>query len=292
MTVRAGLSNGMSGDASTSPGSRPASGRSDPRRGVLPPLPRTWPVLAVDVWWLIGLNAILIAAMWVRHGGLDHLDTVGGALTAIGQLTGLYAAALALLQLILMSRSPWLDQLFGMDRLAWAHRWLGFATVWLIVVHGIFTITGYALGDNTKVLNEAWTIITTYDWVLPATIGGGLFIAVGISSMAAARRNLSYEAWFLLHLLAYVAIALGFLHQLLVGSDFMHDPLARIYWIGLYVAAAGLILLFRIGQPVGLNLRHWFVVSRVVPEGPGLVSVYVTGRDLERLPVRSGQYFN
>ncbi|HET9681819.1 MAG TPA: ferredoxin reductase family protein [Candidatus Limnocylindrales bacterium] len=262
------------------------------RRAVLPPLPRIWPVKSIDIGWVLGLNGLLIAAMWVRHGGLDELNSLGGQLTAVGQLTGLYAAYLALVQLVLMSRSPWLDQLFGMDRLAWAHRWLGFATVWLLVAHGIFTITGYALGDNASVLAEAWTIVTTYDWVLPATIGGLLSVAVGISSMAAARRRMSYETWFVLHLLTYAAIALGFLHQLLVGSDFMHDPLARIYWSGLYVLAAGLILAFRIGQPIVLNLRHRLVVGRVVREGPGLVSVYVTGRDLHRLPVRSGQYFN
>ena len=55
--------------------------------------------------------------MWVRHDGLDQLSTLGGQLTAIGQLTGLFAAYLALIQLVLMSRSPWLDQIFGMDGL-------------------------------------------------------------------------------------------------------------------------------------------------------------------------------
>lgn len=262
------------------------------RRASLPPLPRVWPVRSIDVGWVLGLNGLLITAMWVRHGGLDQLGTVGGVLTAVGQLSGLFAAYLALVQLVLMSRSPWLDQLFGMDRLAWAHRWLGFATIWLVVGHGIFTVTGYALGDRATVLAEAWTIITTYAWVLPATIGSVLFVAVGISSMAAARRRMSYETWFVLHLLTYLAIALGFLHQLLVGSDFMHDPLARVYWSALYVLAAGLVLGFRIGQPILLNLRHRLVVGRIVREGPGLTSVYVTGRDLDRLPVRSGQYFN
>ena len=36
-----------------------------------------------------------------------------------------------LIALVLMSRSPWLDQLFGIHGLASAHRWLGFACVWL-----------------------------------------------------------------------------------------------------------------------------------------------------------------
>lgn len=282
------------GSRPTAPVGRPRTPGStrDSQRVALPPLPRVWPVIKVDVWWLVVLNAVLIAAMWLRHGGLDTVNSPGGALTAAGQITGLYAAFLALLQLVLMSRSPWLEQLFGMDRLAWAHRWLGFATVWLIVGHGIFTTIGYAIGDRTSVVAEAWKLVTTYEWVLPATIGGVLFIAVGVTSVAGARRRLSYEAWFVLHLLAYVAIALGFLHQLVVGGDFMRDPVARIYWSALYVVAAGLILLFRVGQPIVLNLRHRLVVARVVREGPGLTSVYVTGRDLDRLPVRSGQFFN
>lgn len=268
-----------------------AIGPATQRRQIRVPLPRTWPVLSIDVVWILGLNAAVILAMWVRHGGLDDLAAPGAILTAIGQLAGLYAAYLALIQLVLMSRSPWLDQVFGMDRLAWAHRWLGFATVWLIVAHGIFIVLGYAAGDARSILDEAWTLVTTYEWVLPATIGGVLFILVGISSVRAARRSLSYEAWFLLHLLAYLAIALGFLHQLFVGADFMHDWLARAYWIALFVLAFALIVAFRFGAPIVLNIRHRFRVARVVREGPGLTSIYISGRDLHALPVRSGQYF-
>ena len=53
-----------------------------------------------------------------------------------------------------MGRSPWLDEAFGMDRLAWAHRWLGFATVWLIAGHGVLTTIGYALGDGAGVVER------------------------------------------------------------------------------------------------------------------------------------------
>ena len=277
--------------APDSAGRGPGSGPPRAASGKVPPLPRVWPVLAVDIAWALLLNGAVIGAMWLRHGGLEQLSTPGGLLTAIGQLTGLYAAYLCLMQLVLMSRSPWLDQVFGMDRLSWAHRWLGFASIWLIAAHGVFTIVGYAFGDRLPILDEAWRILTTFAWVWPATIGSILFIAIGVSSVRAARRRLSYERWYLLHLLAYVAIALGFLHQLLVGSDFMDDPLARIYWIGLYALATGLVLLFRLGQPAMVNLRHRLSVARVVNEGPGVTSIYVTGRDLDRLPVRSGQYF-
>ena len=131
-----------------------------------------------------------------------------------------------------MSRSPWLDQVFGMDRLAAAHRWIGFATVWLLLGHGVFTTIGYAaIGDRSNPVAEFLTLITTYPYVLMATVSGGLFAAVAISSIRKARRALSYETWYGIHLYAYLAIALGFLHQLFVGTDFIHDPVAVAYWI-------------------------------------------------------------
>ena len=270
----------------------------DPRMASVPgarprpvPLPRTWGVRPSDVIVLLVANGLLIVAMWVRHGGLEQLGSPAGMLTALGQLTALLGTYLALIQLVLMGRSPWLDEAFGMDRLAWAHRWLGFATVWLIGGHAILTTFGYALGDGTNVVTEAATLLGTYPYVLWGLAGLALFILVGVTSMRAARHRLSYETWFGLHLYAYLAIALALLHQLFTGADFAHDQLASIYWISLYVATAALVLVFRVWQPAFTSWRHQLRVSSVVPEGRGVVSIYLAGRDLDRLRVRSGQYF-
>ena len=261
-------------------------------RGPRPvPLPRTWSIGAFETLVVLFANGAIILAMWVRHGGLEQLSTLGGQLTAVGQLTGLYGTYFALIQLVLMSRSPWLDQVFGMDGLAVAHRWLGFATVWLLLGHGVFITTGYALGDGSNVVVEFWTLITTYPYVLMALVSSVLFAAVAISSIKAARRKLSYETWYGIHLYAYLAIALGFLHQLFVGADFIHDPVAVAYWVSLYLVTVALILVFRVGQPVWSSLRHRLRVSHVVTEAPGVISIYMTGRDLDQLAVRSGQYF-
>jgi predicted ferric reductase len=260
-------------------------------RPVSVPLPRIWGVRPRDVVALLVANGLLIILMWVRHGGLDQLATPGGPFTAAGQLTALLGTYLALIQLVLMGRSPWLDEAFGMDRLAWAHRWLGFATIWLIGAHGVLITIGYALGDGQTVVGEAISLLTTFPYVLWATVGFGLFVLVGITSLRAARRRLAYETWFYLHLYAYLAIALAFLHQLFVGADFIHDQLAAIYWIALYLISVTLVLVFRFGQPLALTIRHRPRVGAVVAEAPGVVSVYVVGRDLERLAVRSGQYF-
>ncbi len=252
--------------------------------------PRTWSLRATDVVALLVGNGVLIAAMWVRHGGSSGLDTAAGFLTAVGQLTALFGTYLVLIELVLMSRSPWLEQSFGMDRLAAAHRWVGFGCVWLLGIHAVTTTIGYGLGDGQTVVGEAWTLVTTYPFVLWAVAGFALFVAVAISSMRAARRRLSYETWHGIHLYAYLAVALTFAHQLVVGADFTDDPMARLYWIGMYLLTVAAILVFRFGQPIRTSLRHRLRVANVVREGPGVVSIYLTGRDLDRLAIRSGQY--
>ena len=255
------------------------------------PLPRTWGVRSRDVVALLAANGVFIFLMWVRHGAPGEFSSPGGAITALGQLAALEGAYLALVGLVLMGRSPWLDEAFGMDRLAWAHRWLGFATIWLIGGHIALTVTGYAIGDGQGVIAELVTLVWTYPFVLWALVGFLVFVMLGVTSVRASRRRLSYESWYFLHLYAYLAIGLAFLHQLFAGADFIHDQLAAIYWISLYVVAVALVLVFRVGQPLLTSLRHRLRVSAVVPEAPGVASIYLAGRDLDRLPVRSGQYF-
>jgi ferredoxin-NADP reductase len=51
------------------------------------------------------------------------------------------------------------------------------------------------------------------------------------------------------------------------------------------------LLAFRVVLPVVRSRRHRLVVSEVVAESPSVTSVVVTGRDLDRLPVRAGQFF-
>jgi predicted ferric reductase len=239
----------------------------------------------------MSFNLVMIAGMWLRHGGADTLASPGALLTALGQLTALFGTYGALIQLVLMSRSPWMEQLFGLDRLAHWHRWLGFSVTTLICGHVILSTAGYALGDGSSFAGETWKLLTTFPYVLMATVATGLLVMVAVSSLRAARRRLKYETWHFIHLYAYLAIILSFGHVLAVGTDFSNDQLARVYWVALYAVVGALILLFRLGHPVLLDRRHRLRVSRVVPEAPGVASIYVTGTDLRNLRARAGQFF-
>ena len=253
--------------------------------------PRKWGLRPLDVGWAVGANTVLIVGMWVRHGGADGLTSATAQLTAAGQLTALLGTYAALVQIVLMTRSPWLEQLYGMDRLAHWHRWLGFSCTIAISAHVVFTTAGYALGDGRSFAAETWTLIATFPYVLMATVGTVFLIMVAVTSLRLARRRLRYETWHFIHLSAYLAIALSFGHVLAVGTDFSKDPVARGYWIALYALVVALILVFRVGHPVGLAIRHRLRVAEVVAEAPGVASVYVIGRNLDQLRARAGQYF-
>jgi hypothetical protein len=64
------------------------------------PVPRLWPLRPADLLGLFAGAGLLVVGMWVRHGGLDQLSTLAGALTAAGQLTALVGTYLALVQLL------------------------------------------------------------------------------------------------------------------------------------------------------------------------------------------------
>ncbi len=255
------------------------------------PVPRVWPVTANDFYAILGGIALLIFGMWIRHGGLNELGTAAGIFTAAGEITALYGTYLVLLQLILMSRSPWLDQIFGQDRITDAHRWVGFFAIWLLVAHAALTTVGYSLAASSSVVDQFISLLLTYPYVLWSAVSLGLFIFIAFSSVRAVRRKASYETWYAIHLYTYLAIALGFLHQLAVGVDFTTDQVASLFWIGLYVIAFGTLAVFRFGQPIAISWRHRFSVANVVQEGPGVASLYIAGRDLDQLPVRAGQWF-
>jgi len=254
-------------------------------------VPRRWGLLPRDAALIVLGNAVLIVAMWARHGQFPNLTHPAAVLTGAGQIAALLGTYSALVQVVLMSRSPWLDDLFGIDRLAAWHRWLGFSTLYLLSAHVVLTTAGYAMTDGRSFLAQTWVFLTTYPHMLMTYVGFGLFILVAVTSVRAARRHVSHQAWHFIHLSVYLAIALTFAHQLAVGTDFVNDPVAVGYWVALYAMAAALVITFRLVIPARMALRHRLRVQRLVAESPDVLSIYITGRDLVELPMRAGQFF-
>ncbi|WHT20810.1 ferredoxin reductase family protein [Crossiella sp. CA-258035] len=237
------------------------------------------------LYLLLAANAAVVAVLFASAGFGDN------ALVLIGRLAGLYAALIMAFQLLLVARLPWLDRRIGMDRLTSWHRWTGFGLLWTLLAHAVFITYGYAQGENLPLLTQFAELATTVDGVLRAVVALLLIIMVGAVSVRAARRRLAYETWHFIHLYTYLAVVLAFGHQIAAGRTFAGSAFARGYWWTLWGVALGTVVLGRLLLPLWRNLRHQFRVTAVVPESDNVVSVYLTGRDLHRLPARAGQFF-
>jgi ferredoxin-NADP reductase len=110
-------------------------------------------------------------------------------------------------------------------------------------------------------------------------------------SMRAARRRMSYETWYYAHLYTYLAIALAFSHQFADGGTFAESFQARVAWSALYAVVGALLLWYRVITPLRSAARHRFTVQSVRPEAPGIVSVFISGRNFDRLRAEPGQFF-
>jgi predicted ferric reductase len=192
---------------------------------------------------------------------------------------------------VLVARLPWLERSAGQNQLIRWHRKVASWAISLICAHVIFITLGYAQAVHAPLLHEIWVLLTSYRDILAAAAGFGLLLLAGITSYRHVRRRLKYETWWVVHLYLYLALALAFAHQIVTGVDFIGHPLTRALWIVVWAATAGLVLVFRVGQPIVLSLRHWLEVVEVRDEAPGVVSVICRGRKLDKLAVSGGQFF-
>ncbi|MGW1027997.1 ferredoxin reductase family protein [Streptomyces sp. NPDC002577] len=243
-------------------------------------------VARTGLYAVLAANAATVAVFFVQAGFAGS-----NALILLGRLAGLYGALLMAFQLLLVARLPWLDRRIGMDRLTSWHRRVGFGLLWTLVTHAVFITFGYAQASSLGPVDEFVELATTIEGVLRAIVALVLIMLVGAVSARFARRRLAYETWHFIHLYTYVAVLLAFTHQVAVGTTFTTSPAATAYWWGLWGVALGSVFLGRVALPLWRNLRHQLRVSAVVPESDNVVSIYITGRDLDQLPARAGQFF-
>jgi ferredoxin-NADP reductase/DMSO/TMAO reductase YedYZ heme-binding membrane subunit len=215
----------------------------------------------------------------------------GGPASALGMVTALVGTYLCLMMLLLVSRVPWIEREVGHDRLVLLHRRTAPYALVLIGIHVLATSMGLAQAGESSLLGAFWSTVTTTQWMVPATVAFVLMVALGVASYRRVRSRMAYETWWVAHLYFYLAVALAFGHQIAVGSMFVEHPEQRWFWIGLYVAVGGLLLGSRVVLPALRSARHDLRVAAVVPETTDTVSVYLTGRDLDLLGARGGQFF-
>ncbi len=234
-----------------------------------------------------GAEVIFLWWLQTPAARLEHLadEYIMGA-----QLTGLLGAYLLLIEVALMARIPWLERRIG-SWLATLHRGLGAYLILLLAAHMALVIVGYSMSLQAPPSEVVKSIFRTYPYVLMATAGFGLLVAIGVSSMKHLRQRLGYDRWHTVHLVAYPAAVMAFFHQISLGAQFTRNQYAKDTWIAVHVVVAAAILLYRVVIPVNRTLKYRLRVVGVVVESPDTVSIYVGGTNLERLGAQAGQYF-
>lgn len=210
-------------------------------------------------------------------------------MSVVAHVTGMLAGYGVLVLVALMSRWPALERGLGSDRLARWHAKTGRIVLGLVLIHAYAAIKSWA--DSLHVsIGQALRDVLGMPYLIAATVGTVFLVAIAVVSARVARRRLSYERWYGIHLIAYLAIALSFLHQL-AGPDLTGHLFIQVVWALLYTHTFGLVLRFRIGAPLRAASRHRLRVIDVISEAPGVSSVILEGRHLDELQAESGHFF-
>ncbi len=293
-------------------------------------------VVSALLWLFVVGNGVGVVYIWGAGGGDGlgyHWHSFGQVLLGMGRITALLAGYLALVEVVLLARLPFLERLVGFDRLTFWHRWNGHAVLDLALAHVVFTVWGVAKQDGKNPFQEYWNWLTLpqpstnsigsggavvghlslkpgslsikpgglsitnatttspYPGIITATVGTALLVAVVVTSLVVVRRKLSYEWWYAIHFTAYAGIALAWFHMIPDGNELVIDHIAADYWRSLYALALALVLYYRLLRPIVRAVRFDLRVSEVIEEGPGVVSLRIAGRGLDRLGAQAGQFF-
>lgn len=258
-------------------------------RGRPAPPPRPGLVQAALTAAGVGLGVTTALAITPETG--SQLTAPGGPATFAGSLTGLVGTYLALLMVLLVSRIPFVERVLGQDGLLRWHRRLAPWPISLLVAHAVFITVGYAQAARTGLWHQVGTLLSQYPDMLTASAGLALMCLAGTISIRAIRRRMRRETWWAVHLSMYLALAISFTHVIVLGPAFVGHPLTQAVWSAAWLGTAGMVLAHRVGLPAVRSLRHGLRVVEVRPEGPGVVSVICSGRQLDRLAISGGQFF-
>lgn len=236
---------------------------------------------------LVTLAAIMIG-WWGTNA--PNLNTYGDRLVAIGRLFGLLAAWSVIIQIVLMSRVPFIERNFDLQDNIQLHTYNGYALLATISGHVIFLTLGYALPMHITLWDQTIIFNTQYEDVLLATIGTVVFFVASFLSLNRLRAKMRYEVWYLLHTTVYLAIFLTFLHQIKTGGDFIHNFWFTAFWYALYIFAFVVWLRYRVLNPFILAYTHGFKVDSVTRTAVDTYSVRLTGQDIRNFEFEPGQY--
>ena len=241
---------------------------------------------------LLGATGLgLVIALGLSVEGHAALASAGGWFLAIARVSAFAGSYLLLVMVVLTARIPWLERNVGQDRLVRWHRRVAPYAVSLITLHVLSVTWGYSQLLKTNVFHMLWSFWTNYPDILSASVGFALLLMAAFTSIRIARSKMRYETWWAVHLYTYLGLSLAFMHQIRTGVMFLRHPHTTEVWTTLWVGTGALILLLRIGVPLIRNQQYQLRVAHVTLEAPDVYSLTLTGKNIKKMAVSGGQFF-
>jgi predicted ferric reductase len=241
---------------------------------------------------LMYFSLAIVIALFFADKGVNYFTQPNKIATGLGIVSGLIGSDLLLIMLILAARIPIIDRTFGHDKALALHRKLGKPVFYLIVAHMGLLLVGYGIQEGINPVAEIFSMIQNGQDILKSYVGLLLMAIVIVSSLVIVRKKLPYEFWFVIHLLSYASVLFALPHQFTNGQLFAEGTWARPYWMALYIGTFASSVIFRVIYPVARTLKHRLRVSDIRMETEDVITLTMSGRNLDKLPAKGGQFMN
>ena len=256
-----------------------------------PPARSPQPQFVITLKLLSALGLALVIGLGLSVESPAALSSAGGWLQAIGRVSAFSGSYLLLAMVILTARLQWLERTVGQNTLVRWHRKIAPYAVSLVSLH-VLTITwGYSQMLHTNVVHMLWSFWIHYPDILSSSVGFVLLLMGAFTSIRIARSQMKYETWWVVHLYTYLGLSLAFMHQIRTGVMFIGHPHTIQMWTTLWIGAGVFILLLRAGVPLVRNQQYQLRVVGVSEEAPHVYSLTVTGKNIQKMAVSGGQFF-
>ncbi|MFI7588224.1 ferric reductase-like transmembrane domain-containing protein [Spongisporangium articulatum] len=190
----------------------------------------------------------------------------------LGLTTGVLAASCLLLTVLAASRIRFLSKAFGIDTVLAGHRWLGGATLALVLAH-VALVVADDPGRNVGLL----LVVDAPARARAATVATACLLLIWLSTLLRRRLRIRYEWWRAVHaVLTAGALVLTGLHVWWL-RHLIQDPAMRAW----YFATSGLLLAVLTNRWLLRPLRGArfdYVVERLYRESPDVWTVALRPR--------------
>ena len=239
---------------------------------------RGTPIRRAGVLTLALLPPAVVVAAWLVLRRNDLSGGTGHVVGAVADLAALLGLTGFVVLVTLGTRLPWVEHIFGLDRMFRFHRRLAPWVVGLFILHGVLRTVHFSLGRGRS---WTWSYLFYFGTGDPGLLVGHLAFYLVLIAAALAllrgKRRLPFRVWKPGHLLIYPAVLMGFVHAAVKGwGDLRLFPNDAVY----FVLAASVLALFgsRAAYHMARDRRFTWRLERVVGETHDTTSLVLARR--------------